>query len=240
MPQNEITIFDVRIDQGTQISEVITQCVLDKEHYSRITTLNPEILLLARSNRTYKETLNTATFNIVDGYGIVLVLKLCGVQATRLAGVDLMHDILEMINYHQGSVYLAVSAQGLSSWIEVKNALEARYPKIDFYGDDMDPKAHHKFIDKISCDVVLCNFGAPEQESFLASLSKNHASIGIGVGGAFDYVTGAVQRAPDWMCSAGLEWAYRLYQQPHRFMRIVRAVIVFPLLAILNVNKINK
>ena len=61
-----------------------------------------------------------------------------------------------------------------------------------------------------------------------------HIKVAIGVGGAFDFLVGKAKRAPSWMRSAGLEWLYRLINEPKRIVRIYRAVIVFPWKVLVN------
>jgi N-acetylglucosaminyldiphosphoundecaprenol N-acetyl-beta-D-mannosaminyltransferase len=76
---------------------------------------------------------------------------------------------------------------------------------------------------------VLVAYGAPLQELWIArNLARLEAGVGIGVGGAFDYLSGTVARAPEWMRRAGLEWLYRLVRQPWR----ARRMAVLPLFAL--------
>jgi N-acetylglucosaminyldiphosphoundecaprenol N-acetyl-beta-D-mannosaminyltransferase len=80
----------------------------------------------------------------------------------------------------------------------------------------------------------MCNFGAPWQEFFIRSQKNDIIKIGIGVGGTFDFWTGKVKRAPIFLRKIGLEWMWRLIQQPKRMRRIFRAVIIFPIRVIFN------
>ena len=79
-------------------------------------------------------------------------------------------------------------------------------------------------------DVLAVALGQKKQEHIICSCLKDLPSvkIAIGVGGALDYLSGSVPRAPKWMRHIGLEWLYRLIQQPQRIGRIFNAVIVFP------------
>ncbi|MDD3711033.1 MAG: WecB/TagA/CpsF family glycosyltransferase [Patescibacteria group bacterium] len=79
-------------------------------------------------------------------------------------------------------------------------------------------------------DIMICNFGAPYQEKFIYhNLTKVPTiKIGIGIGGALDFLTGKIKRAPRWMRLFGLEWLWRLIKQPlKRSKRIYRAIFVF-------------
>lgn len=75
-------------------------------------------------------------------------------------------------------------------------------------------------INKSRADILLVAFGAPKQEKWLAeNLDKTKCKIGIGVGGSFDFIAGVKKRAPMWMQKSGLEWLYRLVQEPNRIKR---------------------
>jgi len=88
--------------------------------------------------------------------------------------------------------------------------------------------ATNKLLD-FSADILVCNFGAPYQEKFIYhNLNKlPTVKLGIGIGGALDFLTGKIKRAPKIMRKIGLEWLWRLIKQPHRYKRIYRAIFVF-------------
>lgn len=230
-------IFDVRIDCCTKddMNCVISQFIASQS-YHHIVTLNPEILLHARRNDAYRDVLNKSDLVIADGIGIKFALWRFGHHLPqRMTGVNVMHNILDTINAHAGSVFLATNKNGLSLYDDVYKTLHMLYPRIDFFGMDIDPyNANQHMSLKITADVVLCNFGAPEQEYFLSTILSKHVKIGVGVGGSFDFVTGILPRAPHIMQKCGMEWLFRLYKQPHRWKRIIRAVIIFPVYIICN------
>ncbi len=71
-----------------------------------------------------------------------------------------------------------------------------------------------------------CGLGAPKQEKLIALLQpKLDSTICLGVGLAFEYIAGTVKRAPEWMRRSGLEWSYRLIQQPNNIKRALRPLI---------------
>jgi N-acetylglucosaminyldiphosphoundecaprenol N-acetyl-beta-D-mannosaminyltransferase len=128
-------------------------------------------------------------------------------------------------------------------------ALLKKYPSLIIYGENIDPKSRqspvishqntHNVTDyrlpMTDCSILFCNFGAPAQEKFLNSQKNGNIRLAMGVGGSFDFMTGKIKRAPYWMQLLGLEWLFRLIQEPrYRLLRIIRAVIIFPLLVIIN------
>ncbi len=101
------------------------------------------------------------------------------------------------------------------------------------HGWKVDPEVLED-IRKFEPDILAVALGHGKQEHFICSALGDMPSIriAIGVGGALDYLSGSVKRAPVWMRRMGFEWLYRLIQQPKRIGRIFNAVIVFPFIVI--------
>lgn len=85
-------------------------------------------------------------------------------------------------------------------------------------------------INASGAEVLFVAFGAPKQEEWISgNFSKlNGISVAMGIGGAFDFLSGSKKRAPGWMQAFGIEWLYRLWQEPKRLKRIIHATIIFP------------
>lgn len=96
--------------------------------------------------------------------------------------------------------------------------LKNSYKNLDVKYVGGDPEVFLK--EKISVDILFVALGAPKQEMWMHENWKDiNAKAVMGVGGAFDYVSGKVVRAPKWMRKVGLEWLYRLVRQPWRWSR---------------------
>lgn len=213
---------------------------LEEPRFHRIATVNPEFLLLAEKNKVFRTALLEADLRIADGFGIVLAGLLRGKYIRRFPGADLMEEILRIAQKKNLSMYLAIRKDGLSSFDEVKSAILKRYPSIRIFGDAFEVSRIENRESRIKISIpdsqfliLLSNFGAPEQEIFLDSLkNQNDIRLAMGVGGSLDYLTGRQKRAPQWLRTLGLEWLWRLVQQPQRWRRVWNAVIVFPFRAI--------
>ena len=102
--------------------------------------------------------------------------------------------------------------------------MQQMYPKSQLYAiPTPTPLGPHenaeliKHIRAVNASIVCAALGAPRQERWVqAHLSACHAQVGIGVGSAFDIICGDTPRAPDWMKDRGLEWFYRMLQEPRR------------------------
>lgn len=232
-------IFNTRVDNLTKRDIFHTvNTFLENPSFHQIATINPEFLLLARKHSAFRDVLNTCELNIADGIGVRFALWRQGEKLLeRMAGADLMASILRQAEQKHLNVICVVRKDGLSNWNDIRRALTKQYPKLQADGMDV---THITSIDMLRAEtqqrirvshVVLCNFGSPYQEFFLAGLRKNQSVIRVamGVGGSFDFLTGKIKRAPKWMRVMGIEWLWRLLLQPSRYKRIWNAIIVFPI-----------
>mgnify|MGYP000517387861 CR=1 FL=1 len=160
----------------------------------------------------------------IDGMGVVLGARLCGHKITeRVAGVDLFHNLLAMSANRDFPVFLLGAEQEI---VEITaNKVEELYPALTIAG------FHHGYfwddeeavVNKIRASGAKLLFVAitsPKKENFI---NKWQDKLGVdfvmGVGGTFDVVAGKVKRAPVWMQKYGLEWLYRVVQEPRRMWK---------------------
>lgn len=211
-----------------------------------IVTANPEILLYAKDDVSYRDTLNRATLRLVDSFGLQMVCKIKGLNAERFPGADLALAVVEHAAKNQQSIALIGGGDKKSA----KPALERLQRKffglqgisedggmisIEGIGDDENTSARQR-IATLNPSVLLVGFGHPKQERWIERYKNEFPSVKvfIGVGGTFDYWSGLISRAPKWMRTMGLEWLYRLFKEPKRWRRVMNAVVVFPCSVIFN------
>ncbi len=236
-------ILGIRIDNlgKKEILEKI-EFFLDEEKFHQIATINPEFILQAQKDCDFKNVINMCNLNVADGAGIgYAFLRFGKFLKTRLAGVDLLEEILKIANERKLNIFLAISKNGLSSYFEIKTVLEKKYPSLKIGGSDIELSHQSSFIshqnreddDRLPItdyDILFSNFGAPAQEKFINSQKNAKLRLAMGVGGSFDFITGKIVRAPIWMRAIGLEWLWRFAQEPkYRAKRIFNATIVFPI-----------
>lgn len=217
-------IFGVTISQDSR-QDILVQVdyFFSQPQFHRIATVNPEFLVLTTKDSQFKRALLSADLCVADGIGIVLVGQFLRKKVTRFPGADLMKYVLTVAEQKRTTVYLALRKDGLSTYKETKKALLEQFPELL-----LTTNLSH-------AEVVLCSYGAPEQEIYLESLraAYPHIRLAMGVGGSFDYLTGKQRRAPQFLRVLGLEWLWRLILQPKRFKRICTAIVIFPLKALL-------
>lgn len=222
-------ILGIRIDNLTK-KEILTKITgfLNEKKFHQIATINPEFILEAQENVEFKNVLNNCTLNIADGFGIKLAFwRFSKHLKCRIAGADLLREILIIANKKKLRLFLAINKDGLSSFEEIKKNILNIYPQLEINGGDFE-KNNLNYIQPIY-NILLCNFGAPYQEMFLNIQKDAIISLAMGVGGSFDFMTGKIRRAPVFMQRIGLEWLWRLIYQPKRLPRILHATILFPL-----------
>jgi N-acetylglucosaminyldiphosphoundecaprenol N-acetyl-beta-D-mannosaminyltransferase len=214
-----------------------------------LTTPNPEIILAARKDPAFAKTINSADLSLADGTGLKLAAHLNGYKLERFTGADLSLWLLEIAEKNSWPLAIIISDTGLSSKSDLEQALK-KYTRLNFLiivantDNQEELKKAVSLLSDYSPKIVFCTFGAPQQEIFIKNNLINWPSVRLaaGVGGAFDFISGRIKRAPKWMRFIGIEWLWRLLKQPRRrFKRIFRAVIVFPALIIKDrISKIFK
>jgi len=237
-------ILGVRIDNLTE-KEIFCKIknFLEEEKFHQIATINPEFVLQAQRNQQFRDILNKCNLNVADGIGIWWAFLRYGkFLRHRLAGSDLIYDILKMAEGKNLKVFLAINKYGLSNFSEIKHSLLERSFKLCIEGLDVDPGSFNDFPQINDDSILLCNFGAPSQEIFINSQKNAKIRLAMGVGGAFDFMTGKIIRAPLFVRKIGLEWFWRLLFQPQgkliRLKRILNAIIIFPVKILLNQKNI--
>jgi N-acetylglucosaminyldiphosphoundecaprenol N-acetyl-beta-D-mannosaminyltransferase len=208
-----------------------------------IVTANPEILLLARKNKTYREAISSADLRTVDGFGLFLVSSVLRRKSERLTGVELSEHLLQFAWTNHLRVGLLGGEFGEAA--EAGKKLSECYPGLEILVEEggsindagvEDPKAEaaRERMILYSPQILLVAFGAPRQELWIHEHRNEFADLRavVGVGGTFNFWAGRLKRAPRWMRSFGLEWLWRLILEPRRIGRIWRAVVIFPILAL--------
>lgn len=204
----------------------------EKSHY--MVTCNPEIIMHAQKDRDFKDILNSASVSVPDGFGLLLVSRFFrDPLKERVVGTDFLEHFCGVCEKENRSIFFLGGRDGVAK--KTADRLKNRYANLRVAGTldgDIDLGDCSGVIRDASPDVLFVALGAPKQEKWIhENLPKiNSVRLAVGVGGAFDFISGNVKRAPRFMRQLGLEWVWRLVLQPRRIKRISNAVIVFPML----------
>ena len=155
------------------------------------------------------------------------------ITTNRITGADLLPKIAEAAQNKAWRIFLLGASEGIAETVIKKFSII--YPKAQFVGcyagtpAEKDEKKIKDHINTLKPDILFVAYGSPKQENWIyRNLSGlPTVKIAIGVGGAFDFHSDKIKRAPEWMRKIGLEWFWRLLLQPKRIKRIWNATIVF-------------
>lgn len=234
LPRRQITILGVAIDNITE-DEAIEQigAFIAQRGPHQICTVNPEFVMEARRNASFRRVLAAADLRTADGFGLMLVARLRGTPFRgRVTGVELTGRVAAEAAARGWSLFLLGAAPGVAE--RAAAALRERHRALKIAGCYAgSPRPEHdaatrEIIARARPDVLLLAFPHVAQELWIArNQPLLRVPVAIGVGGTFDYLAGAVPRAPGWMRRLGMEWLYRLIRQPQRWKRILVAVPLF-------------
>jgi len=239
----KVDILGVGID-NLSLQEVLEEVThfLQSRNQHFIVTPNPEFLVAAAKDKQFKEILNYADIAVSDGVGLLYAAKFNKRKLVRVTGVDLVWAISELANEKTKPwpIYLLGAADGVAD--EAAKVLTDQFPDLKMVGAQSGGEVtagatDYHIINEINIakpKILFVAFGQGKQEKWIYNNLDKLPSVklAIGVGGAFDYISGATPRAPKILQKLGLEWLYRLIQEPRRWERIVNAIIIFPALII--------
>ncbi len=223
-----IEILGVPVDAvtGPQALDWAVQALANGRPH-QVATINPEFVMRARRDPDFAAVLQQADLCLPDGAGLLWAARRQRQPLpTRIAGVDFVRALAAAGSTRGWRFFLLGAAPGVAEAAAV--ALRREYPGLQVAGTFAgSPDAAQDAVTVAAvrgsrADIVLVAYGAPAQDLWLArNLPATGARMGIGVGGAFDFLAGRTRRAPRWMQDRGLEWLHRLYRQPWRWRRML-------------------
>lgn len=201
---------------------------LQKKEQAFVVTANAEIIMMCQQDKGYNNIVSEqADLVLPDGAGAVWAGRYLGNEVPeRVAGFDLYNQLLKLSADKGYKVYFFGGAPGVAE--AAKNKAEELYPGVQIVGcrngyfNETEEEAIIKEINDAAPDMLFVALGAPKQEKWLVKYRNQlKPRVLMGIGGSFDVLAGKMERAPKWMQEASLEWAFRLYKQPSRFMRML-------------------
>ncbi len=243
-------LLGVRVDRLTQqqaierIDEIVVQ---HKENLvtppcQQVVTVNTEFVMMAQYDTVFRNIINHAALVVADGIGIVWGTRYIG-KATpeRVTGTDMLVELARLCANKGYRLYLLGAAPGVAEEAAIR--LQAFAPGLQIagtYAGSPAPAEEDAIIERVrtaDADILCVAYGAPAQEIWIArNLSRLPVAVAMGVGGAYDFLSGRQLRAPQSMQRLGLEWLYRLYREPWRWRRML-AIPRFMLLVVFKGRK---
>lgn len=176
-------------------------------------------------NERLKQIVNSCGIINADGASVIQASKYLGKPLPeRVAGIDLMESLVRLSSKKGYSVYLLGAKQEVvEKTVEV---LQKKYPKLNIVG------IHNGYFKEVDWPMIVAELKeknpsfvfvgitSPLKEYLIEYLQENGCnSVFMGVGGSFDVISGNIPRAPKWMQKSGLEWLFRVIQEPKRLFK---------------------
>lgn len=207
---------------------------INQGHRGWVATINTAILVEMQQDAFLRDFSRNALLSLVDGQPLVWAARLFGVHLPeRVAGIDLIEALCARAAEESVPIYLLGAAPGVAEAVSCR--LQQIFPKLivagssnGFFGEE-DALQKADAIRASGAAIVFVAMGVPRQERFIADYwDALGVSVALPVGGSFDVLSGRLPRAPVIMRKLGLEWAFRLSQEPKRlFKRYLTTNTVF-------------
>ena len=223
-----VKILGVRVDKVTKAQALEEfRRLLDGDRCELIVTPNAEIVEKASKTPQLRRIINEeAALVTPDGVGLIYASKLKGDPIEeKVAGIDFAHSAIELCAQLGRSVYLLGSKPGVAEAAAANLEKEIPGLKIagfrDGYFKDEEEASVVEEINESGADFLCVALGSPKQEYFVIRHRDSlKVKAAAGLGGSLDIWSGQLNRAPAFYIDHGLEWLYRMIQEPRRLKRL--------------------
>lgn len=211
--------YNALIDEIIDLSQARTS--------SYVCVANVHMCIEAYKNNQFRDIVNKADLVTPDGMPLVFALKkLYGINQDRVAGMDLLPSLLEVACKEKLKIFfyggtdemLKVTEKYISSNYSTIESPRFYSPPFRELTDDEEQMVVD-VIDESGANIVFVALGCPKQEKWMAKMKGRINACMVGIGGALPVMVGLQKRAPVWMQKIGMEWFFRLMQEPKRLFK---------------------
>lgn len=208
--------------------EGIDKLICERNH-SYIITPNMDHIVLIENDDLFKEVYDHADLVLTDGKPLIWISKMLGNPIKeKVSGSDLFPRICDLAAENGYKIFILGAAEGVAD--KAAEKLSNKLPTLDIVGTYSPPfgfEADKNEVDEIvtminaaKADILAVALGSPKGEKFIYRIrDKIDVAISISIGATIDFEAGNVKRAPKWMSDCGLEWLYRISQDPGRLVK---------------------
>lgn len=222
-----IVVLDTPID-NLNMNETLDRIVqaIDSSRHLHHTVVNAGKIVSMHRDPQLRESVVNADLINADGQGVVWASRLLGKPLKeRVAGIDLMEQLVSLAARHRYKVFFLGAKEDIVRTV-VDRYSNLYSPEIiagyrnGYFKKDEERDIARQIADS-GANILFVAISSPTKENFLFQNREILQKVNfiMGVGGSFDVVSGLVKRAPDWMQKAGLEWLFRVYQEPKRMFK---------------------
>jgi N-acetylglucosaminyldiphosphoundecaprenol N-acetyl-beta-D-mannosaminyltransferase len=222
-----IPIDDLNVEETLDRLEEFVEIGRATGKNHQIATVNADFIVKAMSDPELRFLLQESDLLMPDGMPLVWGSRLLGLpMEERVAGSDIVPMLAERAAQKGYSLYLLGAAPGIAQ--QAADILREKFPTLVIAGVNSPPYSSVlemnaqvvQDIRQAKPDILLVAFGNPKQEKWIGMYRHQvNVPVMIGVGATLDFIAGYVSRAPQWMQKNGLEWLFRLAQEPRRLWR---------------------
>jgi N-acetylglucosaminyldiphosphoundecaprenol N-acetyl-beta-D-mannosaminyltransferase len=230
MSLNRMQFMNTYIDNATldEVIQYIEKCITQKK-ICHVITPNVDQIVKIEDDAYFKEICNNAELLLTDGHPLMWIAKWYGTPIKeKISGADLVPQLCEVAAKKKYRVFFLGAAEGVA--IKAANILQEKYPGLiiagtysppfGFENDNIELTNINKMLFKSKADLLFVGMGVPKQDIFIyENMYKYNIPVSFSIGAAIDFIAGVQKRAPRWMSNNGLEWMYRLFENPRRMFR---------------------
>jgi len=199
---------------------------VQSRRFHQVVTVNVDFLRLAGKHEGFRDLVNSSDLVLADGMPLVWASRRRHVRLpARLTGVDMILACAQLAVSRGYGIFLLGAPPGVAN--DAAQVLRRRFPGVRIVGTYSPPNTEPaelercaRMVSAANADMLFVAFGAPKQEEFIHRYGEGlNVPVCMGIGGSFDMLAGNVRRAPLWVQQHGLEWLYRLAQEPRRLWK---------------------
>jgi N-acetylglucosaminyldiphosphoundecaprenol N-acetyl-beta-D-mannosaminyltransferase len=205
-----------------------TESLLDRGGKGYVCVTGVHGIMEAQTDEAFRDILNRSFLTTPDGMPTVWLGRIHGFKdMNRVYGPDYMANLCERSVAKGYRHFLYGGKEGVAE--ELRAELTRRFPGLQVVGTYTPPfrplnsdeeNDLRSQLEASQADVLWCGLSTPKQERFISSYcDRMPVKLMVGVGAAFDLLSGNLDEAPDWMKKSGLQWLYRLIKEPRRLWR---------------------
>jgi N-acetylglucosaminyldiphosphoundecaprenol N-acetyl-beta-D-mannosaminyltransferase len=193
----------------------------------QVVTVNLDFLSIGLRDRQFRALVNGAALAVADGVPVLWAARYLGSRLpARITGPDLIQMAVTHSQAHGSSLFFLGAAPGVARAAAERLRFERgpfRLAGVDsppFGPFDISEDARvRRLLADARPDFLFVAFGCPKQDFWIRDHADLEVPVAAGIGGSFDYLSGAIRRAPRWAQRSGLEWAFRLRAEPRRLAK---------------------
>ena len=203
--------------------------IIKQNKCAYVVTPNVDHIVQLEKDKELQAVYKNASLVLTDGKPLIWISKLYKTPIKeKNSGSDLFPLVCELARDKKYKMFFLGAAEGVAA--KAAENLKKRFPGLNVvgtyspkYGFEKDKKMLQEIIEMIKekkPDILIVGLGCPKQEKFMYNYCKElQVPISFGLGASFDFEAGNIKRAPKWMSSHGLEWLYRIFQDPKRLAK---------------------